>query len=53
MYKRNAKEYRDLNENPITNCGITVGLVNEASYDDWRITLTALKILIIKMEYLF
>ena len=39
MYKRNAEEYRDLNKNPITNCGVTVGLVNEASYDDWKITL--------------
>ena len=39
MYKRNFEEYKELNDNPITNCGVTVGLVNEASYDDWKITL--------------
>ena len=43
MYKRNAEEYRDLNKNPITNCGVTVGLVNQDSYDDWRISLTGAK----------
>ena len=37
MSKRNVEEYRDLNENQITNCGVTVGLVNQDSYDDWRI----------------
>ena len=40
MSKRNVEEFHDLLNNPITNCGITVGLVNQDSYDDWRITLT-------------
>ena len=39
MTKRNVEEYKELNKNPITNCGVTVGLVNEDCYDDWRITL--------------
>ena len=39
MTKRNVEEYKELNGNPITNCGVTVGLVNEDCYDDWRITL--------------
>ena len=43
MYKRNFEEYKELNDNPITNCGVTVGLVNEASFDDWKITLTGPK----------
>ena len=32
-----------MNDNPITNYGITVGLVKEDSYDDWKITLTGPK----------
>ena len=32
-----------MNKNPITNCGVTVGLVNKDCYDDWRITLVAPK----------
>ena len=36
-------EYHELNSNPITNCGITVGLVNENSYKDWKITMTGPK----------
>ena len=43
MTKRNVEEYKELNGNPITNCGVTVGLVNEDCYDDWRITLVAPK----------
>ena len=39
MSKRNVEEYKELNKNPITNCGLTVGLVNEDCYDDWKITL--------------
>ena len=39
MSKRNVEEYKELNKNPITNCGVTVGLVNEDCYDDWKITL--------------
>ena len=40
MSRRNVEEYKELHENPISNCGITVGLINEDSYDDWKITLT-------------
>ena len=29
------KEYLGLNKNPIGNCGITVGLLNENNYYDW------------------
>ena len=43
MTKRNVEEFKDLNRNPITNCGVTVGLVNEDCYDDWRVTLLAPK----------
>ena len=39
MTKRNVEEYKELNGSPITNCGVTVGLVNEDCYDDWKITL--------------
>ena len=39
MSKRNVEEYWDLNKNPDVNCGITVGLINNDSYDDWRVTL--------------
>ena len=38
---RISQEYRELNSNPITNCGITVGLVNEDSYKDWKVTMQA------------
>ena len=51
MSKRNVEEFKELHINPITNCGVTVGLVNEGCYDDWRITLIALKILLIKVDY--
>jgi len=43
MSKRNVEEFRDLNANLISNCGITVGLINEGSYDDWKVTLTGPK----------
>ena len=43
MSRRNVEEYRDLNANLISNCGITVGLINEGSYDDWKVTLTGPK----------
>ena len=43
MSKRNVEEYRDLSQNPITNCGVTVGLVNENSFDDQKISLTGPK----------
>ena len=38
MSKRNVEEYQDLSKNPDANCGITVGLINEGCYDDWRVT---------------
>ena len=37
--QRHYEEYIDLNRNPITNCGITVGLVNEDSYNDWKVSM--------------
>ena len=39
MTERFVEEYRDLSKNPIENCGVTVGLVDDNSYDVWRITL--------------
>ena len=39
MFKRNFEEYKELNRNPIKNIGVTVGLLNENSYDDWKVTL--------------
>ena len=41
--ERLYKEYHELDSNPITNCGITVGLVNENSYKDWKLTMTGPK----------
>ena len=38
--ERVFKEYHELNRYPISNCGITVGLENEDSYKDWRITMS-------------
>ena len=39
MSRRSYEEYKTLFRNPINNVGITVGLLNEESYDDWKITL--------------
>ena len=39
MSRRNVEEFNILKRNPLPNCGVTVGLVNDNSYDDWRITL--------------
>ena len=39
MSGRNVEEFKILKRNPLPNCGVTVGLVNENSYEDWRITL--------------
>ena len=36
---RIINEFKDLNRNPISNCGITVGLVNENDYRLWKITM--------------
>ena len=43
MSRRNFEEYLELKDNPISNCGVTVGLINENSYDDWKISLTGPK----------
>ena len=43
MAQRIYDEYKELNKDPIGNCGITVGLLNEGIYTDWKITLTAPK----------
>ena len=40
MSKRNVEEYKDLNRNPIPNCGMCVGLVDDNSYDDWKVSFT-------------
>ena len=40
MYSnRVVEEYRELMGNPITNCGITIGLLNNDSYKDWKVTM--------------
>ena len=36
---RILEEYKDINRNPISNCGVTVGLFNETDCKNWRITL--------------
>ena len=42
-FERIREEYNELSKDPITNCGMTVGLVNENSYKDWRVTITGPK----------
>ena len=37
--ERIIKEYYELNKNPIINCGITIGLVNDGSFKDWRVSM--------------
>ena len=37
--ERIINEYKELHDNPITNCGITVGLLNENDYRVWRVTM--------------
>ena len=39
MSKRNVEEFKELSRELISNCGVTVGLVNEENYDDWKVTL--------------
>ena len=39
MAERLFEEYKEINNNPNQNCGITIGLVNQDSYFDWQITL--------------
>ena len=36
---RIMEEYKDINRNPISNCGVTIGLMNESDYTKWRVTL--------------
>ena len=36
---RISKEYKDINRNPIANCGVTVGLFNEDDLRNWRVSL--------------
>ncbi len=33
------KEYKDMNRNPIANCGVTVGLYDEGNPRKWRVSL--------------
>ena len=37
--KRLKEEYKQLNNNPIANIGVTVGLVNEDNIFEWQCTL--------------
>ena len=39
MSQRIYEDYKEINNDPIANCGITIGLVNQDSYFDWQITL--------------
>ena len=36
---RITKEYKDINRNPIADCGVTVGLENEGNMMKWRASL--------------
>ena len=36
---RILEEFKDINRNPISNCGVTVGLLNENDPTKWRISL--------------
>ena len=37
--ERVAEEFKDLNRNPIANCGVTVGLENQGDYSKWQVSL--------------
>ena len=37
--ERIIEEFKDINRNPISNCGVTVGLVNENDYTEWKVSL--------------
>ena len=39
MDQRIREEYKEINGNINSNCGITIGLVNESSFMDWKISL--------------
>ena len=36
---RISKEFKDINRNPIANCGVTVGLFDENDVTKWRVSL--------------
>ena len=36
---RVIEEFKDINRNPISNCGVTVGLKNESDYREWKVSL--------------
>ncbi len=38
--ERILQEFKELSRNPISNCGVTVGLFNESDPMRWRVTLT-------------
>ena len=38
--ERVREEFMDLNKNPVSNCGITVGLSNENDYSSWKLTIS-------------
>ena len=37
--ERIIEEFKDINRNPISNCGVTVGLLNENDYSEWKVSL--------------
>ena len=37
--ERISKEFRDINRNPIANCGVTVGLFDDNNVTKWRVSL--------------
>ena len=39
MAERLYKEFREISNNPIPNCGVTVGLIDDNNIYDWRVTL--------------
>ena len=36
---RILEEFKEINRNPISNCGVTVGLFNENDHTRWRVSL--------------
>ena len=36
---RIINEYKELNRNPLSNCGITAGLVNDNDFRLWRLPI--------------
>jgi ubiquitin-protein ligase len=50
---RIIEEFKNLNRNPISNCGITVGLINENDYRLWRLPILGPKDTSYKMGLFF